>query len=834
MAYTDAHVNQIYWYSENMILKVWDAFLTKTDRNFLVRNDAGFSRLTSLFSAPDSLILGAQTHAIVLSNDGLPVKIGTRVLMIVNAIQTSGKSVTGFNEFSFLKDWLNAYNRQPGIEKLSKIKVLFPFNADGNHWNLASLEVDITADETETATAHLTLIEPLHKKRTGASYPLLSVALSEAFGTTSVAILETNQQINEGTAKAPEAVSCGVICANNGMHLFVSEETLASASEYPAYASAARLEHLNLVNNLVFFAKQRDGDGPTDIKGDVAPFTTTPDKTTSEEDIIDPAIKAAVALLREALRKAGRTDLADSPTITITETLGKLKLSPATDSGASPTPSAPVTPVLSSALDSFTTAAIADSELQFQTHYDDSSDEEDDCTLLTKEALATELRKLLPAAKAKFSKYEENVSFLLFALGLMVLRSSVVKPYYQHLKSTHLKLSPAEFNGFKRSVVGAFRELDPKNTTLVDAFIKKGWPLFLKQFRIKAKAHNIKGQEILKAALMETFKILPSSAKPAEREIIINALIEKIILPKRTTIDFGKLEFTEALNITDYQLAAITLFLHRVTHRSFKNGRNEEKTIELTACGIDGCGVDKIDFSTSNLDSKKNRIEYFRGFRGNHPSILDPGAAKEAIGKEYKGHCASIVKYTRDSTSLRSDQTFANDMYLFSHPDPTNALRISSDSSYLKFLGHLYYLLQQVEAGRNPATLIINVMLLQLIIHRGRTWSEIFPANEMQQSLSPKKDHPHPTLVHPMSFKGAPDAAVSLNAKFNPLMPFQLQYVYDKRTNEYAHVIAKKQTAIVKAWCAAFTEKTAGEPTLFVCFVLCNKTKLMSLYDAIQ
>ena len=141
--------------------------------------------------------------------------------------------------------------------------------------------------------------------------------------------------------------------------------------------------------------------------------------------------------------------------------------------------------------------------------------------------------------------------------------------------------------------------------------------------------------------------------------------------------------------------------------------------------------------------------------------------------------------------------------------DMVCAMRVSSHASihekpYRNFLRNLFFLLHQVELGRNPATLMINLMMITLIKDGAHTWNDFLPANDTERTLSPLSATP--LLAHPMTFTAAPDAAVQLNTEFNALLPFHLRYVYDGRSSAHAAIIAEKQRVITVAWYTFFTK----------------------------
>nr|MCH9743908.1 hypothetical protein [Gammaproteobacteria bacterium] len=215
-------------------------------------------------------------------------------------------------------------------------------------------------------------------------------------------------------------------------------------------------------------------------------------------------------------------------------------------------------------------------EEKFQTHFDDSSDEDDDGGELTEKDLFERARPLVKKYRKKKSKPantadEDTISFMLYILGVMVLRSNGVKPYWHYLKNKHLKMTDAEYQAFKKSVIDAFAVQYEYDAQGRQCFEQQYWKTFLTSFRQHAKYSQDDREVILLKAVTDIVSVLSTKGSQNDIDIVANTVATKINLPNwspagKISVGFPDKQYANK----KFQLLAITLLQHRITSRTWK------------------------------------------------------------------------------------------------------------------------------------------------------------------------------------------------------------------------------------------------------------------------
>ncbi|CAM4403486.1 MAG: hypothetical protein LEGION0398_MBIBDBAK_01207 [Legionellaceae bacterium] len=108
-----------------------------------------------------------------------------------------------------------------------------------------------------------------------------------------------------------------------------------------------------------------------------------------------------------------------------------------------------------------------------------------------------------------------------------------------------------------------------------------------------------------------------------------------------------------------------------------------------------------------------------------------------------------------------------------------------------KLITNLTYLLFGTEVVRNPASLIIHQMMLDLIIKNGKTWVEMFCT-----WFYPKDPTQKFPARCPMSMDGAAPSTRELHDLFNEFMPFSYQYFGTLKGANKNSLISKEENLI--------------------------------------
>lgn len=289
MPYELADVNPGYQYSDNMILKVWEAHLKRIGCHFFtvtaddlearapdepgqgggaaaaepepLADEENVFPCAGMFKSDNSLTI---ENSVVIALDKAGVVIG----IIAEGVTHEGRDkITGDNRFKHIKKAMELFAKSDrNTYDCREFIAFFPFNANNNHWNLAELQIHMDEDYYVEKIA-LILMEPLYENRYIGHYPGLHSCLMDAYQTAArhdvtpsdvgLTVVSTKQQHAEGSDEDNPAVSCGPICAENGLRRLCGEGVDLQAT-LKSGAVQLRLSQLNLVDQPSFAERQRD------------------------------------------------------------------------------------------------------------------------------------------------------------------------------------------------------------------------------------------------------------------------------------------------------------------------------------------------------------------------------------------------------------------------------------------------------------------------------------------------------------------------------------------------------------------------------------------------
>lgn len=428
-------------------------------------------------------------------------------------------------------------------------------------------------------------------------------------------------------------------------------------------------------------------------------------------------------------------------------------------------------------------------EKAFMLHYADSSDEEDEGYDTTSAHLQTQTvealkkyRKKMPekfkggggtsgqstsssvsstgTAKRPFKLKSSpkkltqdranSVSFMLYVLGIMLLRSNKVRPYYHTLKEKQLSMRERDFIDLKHSFYRALNDVfSEKLGQGFDA--TPYWRIFLIGFRKEARKGNAHIEELFKKSLTLVVQKIVASAEKELIELSVASLYEKI--KPDVPVFHEKLRFSISFDKdhqnTQLQLLAVIRLSYRIVHRMFVAGVSGDVDVKSGIHGTD-CNT-KLKVSAA----KKTRNEEMVSRKGTYGSYLGEVGDKEY----YATHTTTTINKMR-VVHGRTDSVMVEHMNMV--VNGTAFDKNKKDRSYRNFLRHMYYLLMQNEVGRNPASLLVSLMMFSMLRSADFDFDRFFPKNSKQKELQSVK----PTCRHPMCVEGAPRFSVGLNRRF--------------------------------------------------------------------
>jgi|GEM_PF-1765061 len=241
--YSESQVNSGYWYSENVILKIWEAFVIRKNLMICALDNTGVKKADSFFSGSNPLSIQSYVSA-VLDSEG-----STKCFLSGGVTESGISQCSGSNQLREILNTVFGFVKDRNEEK-KVARILFPFNVDGNHWNLGEWQIVFNSD-WKCIKSNLTLYEPYHRKESTDYEPFQK-------NMDKVIQLESQMEVIN-TSQQTDGFSCGVICVDNGFRRILADKCQSVKTESGAILE--RLAHLNLVGEDCFLRKQSEGDG---------------------------------------------------------------------------------------------------------------------------------------------------------------------------------------------------------------------------------------------------------------------------------------------------------------------------------------------------------------------------------------------------------------------------------------------------------------------------------------------------------------------------------------------------------------------------------------------